>query len=93
MKKLIAILLLCTLFVTAFGVTASAAYVTDGNGFYLAGDANEDGEVNVCDLVKAKIGAGNSVAADLDGNGTVGAYDFALIRAIILGIDNSLWTE
>lgn len=93
MKKLIATLLLCTLLVTSFGLTASAAFVIDSNSFCLAGDANEDGTVNVCDLVKANIGAGNSVAADLDGNGTVGAYDFALIRAIILGIDNSLWTE
>lgn len=93
MKRLISLILLCALALTLFAVPVSAAYVTDGNGLYLAGDANEDGKVDVRDLVKANIGTGNSAAADLDGNGTVEGYDFALIRAMILGIDNSQWTE
>ncbi|MEE0927946.1 MAG: hypothetical protein UIG59_02035 [Acutalibacteraceae bacterium] len=75
------------------GITASAAYVTDGNALYEAGDANGDGIVNICDLVAANIGSGSTVAVDLDGNETVDTYDYALIRAIILGIDNSQWTE
>lgn len=83
-------LLSCTVFC---GLTASAAYVTDGNKLYTAGDANGDGNVDVTDLVAANIGAGTKAASDLDGDGTVGAYDFALIRAMILGIDNSQWTE
>ncbi len=70
----------------------SAAYVTDGNGFYTAGDANNDGNIDICDLVAANNGSGTA-AADLDGTGDVGAYDLALIRAMILGIDNSQWTE
>ena len=73
MKKLLSLLLLCALALTVFAVPASAAYVTDGNGIYLAGDANEDGEVNVCDLVKANAG-GTNPAADLDGNGNDDAY-------------------
>lgn len=75
------------------GLTASAAYVTDGTNFYTAGDVNEDGNINVLDLVAANIGSGNTAAADLDGNGAVEAYDYALIRAMILGTDNSQWTE
>ena len=83
-------LLSCTLI---GGLTAQAAYVTDGSALYTAGDANTDGNIDVCDLVAANIGAGKTAASDLDGDGTVGAYDFALIRAMILGIDNSQWTE
>ena len=75
------------------GLTASAAYVTDGNKLYAAGDANGDGSVDIFDLVLASIGEGNTAAVDLDGDGSVGAYDCALIRAMILGIDNSQWTE
>jgi hypothetical protein len=74
-------------------LTASAAYVTDGNAFYAAGDATGDGNVDVTDLVAANIGSGTIAAVDLDGDGTVGSYDYALIRAMILGIDNSQWTE
>lgn len=84
-------LVLCCLFVPMTAV--SAAMVTDGTNLYEAGDANNDGEVNICDLVAANIGEGKTAASDLDGDGTVGAYDFALVRAIILGIDNSQWTE
>lgn len=92
MKKLVTLLLVCTLLLCAFTVTASAAYVTDGNKLYLAGDATEDGQIDICDLVKAGSG-GNIPAADLDGDSAVGSYDLALIRAMILGIDNSEWTE
>lgn len=77
----------------ASGLTASAAYVTDGNALYLAGDVTGDGNVDIFDLVKASIGEGQTAAADLDGNGEISAYDCALIRAMILGIDNSQWTE
>ncbi len=71
---------------------ASAAYITDGTQIFTAGDVNNDGEINICDLVAANNGDGTA-AADLDGTGDVGAYDYALIRAMILGIDNSQWTE
>lgn len=93
MKKLVTLLLLCTLFVAAFGLTANAAYVTDGEGIYLAGDLNEDKNVDIFDLVSANIGKGATAAADLDGDGSIGEYDFALIRAMILEIDDSMWTE
>lgn len=91
-KKLVMLLLVCTFLLSVFAVTASAAYVTDGNGFYEAGDLNGDKMVDICDLVAAKSGLGTT-AADLDGDGSTGDYDLALIRAMILGIDNSLWTE
>jgi len=92
-KKLVTLLLVCALLLGVFAVTASAAYVTDGNGFYEAGDVNGDKTVDICDLVAAKSGLGTTAAADLDGDGSRGDYDLALIRAMILGIDNSLWTE
>jgi hypothetical protein len=90
MILVVALLVSC---LSMFGLTASAAYVTDGNALYQAGDATGDGIVNICDLVAANIGSGSTVAVDLDGNATVDAYDYALIRAMILGIDNSQWTE
>ena len=92
-KKLVMLLLVCTFLLSVFAVTASAAYVTDGNGFYEAGDLNGDKKVDICDLVAAKSGLGTTADADLDGDGSTGDYDLALIRAMILGIDNSLWTE
>ena len=93
MKKLATILVLAMCLLMVFAIPASAAYVTDGNALYTAGDTNGDNEVNICDLVGAYVGSGSSAAADLDGDGSLGAYDYALIRAMILGIDNSQWTE
>lgn len=106
MKKSIRILSTVLVFVLVLscmvftGLTASAAYVTDGYGFYPAGDLNDDGNINILDLVKAHLYEGStsdssywSVTADLDGTGDIGAYDYALIRAMILGTDNSQWTE
>ena len=92
MKKTALVLAICLLLCTVFAVSASAAYVTDGDKLYIAGDATADGEIDVCDMVKA-AGGGNIPAADLDGDGAVGAYDCAIIRAMIIGIDNSQWTE
>lgn len=93
--RLLSVILSVTMLISCIcftGLTASAAYVTDGDKLYLAGDANGDGDIDIFDLVKASISA-DAPAADLDGDGTVGAYDHALIRAMILGIDNSQWTE
>ena len=86
----VALLISC---IFASGITASAAYVTDGDKLYTAGDVNGDGEINVLDLVCTALGTGSLAAADLDGNNEFGSYDCALVRAIILGIDKSQWTE
>lgn len=93
MKRLISLMVLCILALTFFSVPASAAFVTDGNELYLAGDVTDDGNLDILDLVGASIGKGKTAAADLDGDGAISAYDLALIRAMILGIDNSEWTE
>ena len=93
--RLLSVIISVTMLISCIcftGLTASAAYVTDGDKLYLAGDADGDGDIDIFDLVKASISA-DALAADLDGDGTVGAYDHALIRAMILGIDNSQWTE
>ncbi len=78
----------------------SAAYITDGTNFYKAGDVNDDGTIDICDLVAANRSFGAdetssqwSSATDLDGSSEIGSYDLALIRAMILGIDKSQWTE
>ena len=95
-KKILSLFLALTMLVSCFvlsGITASAAYVTDGDALYEAGDVNSDGTVDILDLVGATIGSGNTTAADLDGTGSVEAYDYALIRAMILGIDESKWTD
>ena len=91
--KMFAVVLAITVFASCVGFAVSAAYVTDGENIYSAGDANADGQVDICDLVAAKNGLGTTAASDLDGSGTVESYDYALIRAMILGIDNSQWTE
>lgn len=94
--KTLSLLLTVVMLLSCFlltGITASAAYVTDGENFYTAGDVTDNGTIDICDLVAAHIGSGITVAADLDGDGEVGSYDYALIRAMLLGIDNSQWTE
>ena len=94
-KRLSLLLALTVAIVSIFatGLTASAAYVTDGNSFYTAGDVDENDLFDIRDLVAANYQLGNKTAADLDGDGTIGSYDLALIRALILGIDNSEWTK
>ena len=60
----------------------------------------DDETIDICDLVAANRSFGTvetssqwSPAADLDGSSEIGSYDLALIRAMILGIDKSQWTE
>jgi hypothetical protein len=80
------------------GLNVSAAYITDGTAFYLAGDANNDGVLDLCDLVRAKKIAAKSddstiSAIDLDGDGKTTASDIVLLRSILLSVDNSQWSE
>ena len=92
MKRIFALLLSMVL-VCSCSLSAMAAYVTDGTNLYVAGDANGDGYVDICDLVAANNSDAVIPAADLDGDDAKSGYDLALIRAMILGIDNSQWTE
>lgn len=97
MKRILA-LLLCIVLVCTCQLSAMATYVTDGTNFYIAGDADGDGEASLLDLVRARIYFKNSettgvtaTAADLNGNGNVDKDDLALIRAMLLGIDKTEW--
>ena len=98
MKSLFSALSLLLVVVMTIGLNVSAAYVTDGTSFYLAGDANNDGVLDARDLVRAKKIAANSsndkvAAADLDGDGKTSASDIVLLRSIFLSDDNSQWSE
>ena len=73
-KKVLSTVLLIVM-VFAVSLPCSAAVVTDGEKFYVLGDANGDGIMDIRDLVRVKrYIADNSVeivnvAADIDGDG------------------------
>ncbi len=92
--KKTAVLLLCVVMLLSCAVTAYAEgeYVTDGENVYLAGDLNGDNTVDVLDYVQAVGGTGARGALDLNGSGAVDNYDYALLRARVLGIDKSIWS-
>lgn len=66
----------------------------DGNRPYLKGDANNDGKVDVEDIVyvvaflkdRTRLPGFNEKAADADGSGEVGESDIETIKEIIMGL-------
>lgn len=90
----VALAILCLLM---SGISAFALSVPTGNGFVTAVDADGNGKIDICDLVAIQNCDGKPAAdmpaGDLDGDGTIGAYDYALVRATILGIDKSEWID
>lgn len=76
----------------------SAAVVTDGEKFYVLGDANGDGTMDIRDLVRVKrYIADNSVeivnvAADIDGDGKVNANDLTCYVKGFLNSDETFTT-
>ncbi|MBO5873101.1 MAG: hypothetical protein J6Q56_02725 [Clostridia bacterium] len=97
MKRIFA-LLLCIVLVCACQLSAMAAYVTDGTDFFIAGDADGNGETDLLDLVRAKIYTKDTdttdvtaAAVDLDGNDVVDGNDLALIRAMLMDINETEW--
>lgn len=76
--------------------TSAATYITDGKDFYLAFDYNQDGLVDIRDLVNIKKSIANgktTSAQDINGDGSVDSSDMVYLRKHLLGIDNSAWTE
>lgn len=78
-------------------LAASAAVITDGTAYYTAGDANGDGLVDIRDLVRLKkciLSRKLSPATDFSADRAVpDAEDLAILKKILLGVDNSLWSE
>lgn len=99
-KKIISTVVLIAVIAAVLSVgfvPCSAAVVTDGENFYILGDANNDSKIDLRDLVRIKrYIADNSmeivtVAADFDANGTLNAMDLTECRNNLLenGINTS----
>lgn len=71
----------------------SAAYVTDGTNYYLFGDATNDKQVDVKDLVRVKRHLADDsvtiteVAGDMNGNSEVDSGDIPLLQKQLIGVD------
>ena len=96
-KKVLSTVLLIVM-VFAVSLPCSAAVVTDGENFYVLGDANGDGTMDIRDLVRVKrYIADNSVeivnvAADIDGDGKVNANDLTCYVKGFLNSDETFTT-
>ena len=96
-KKVLSTVLLIVM-VFAVSLPCSAAVVTDGEKFYVLGDANGDGTMDIRDLVRVKrYIADNSVeivnvAADIDGDGKVNANDLTCYVKGFLNSDEPFTT-
>ena len=76
----------------------SAAVITDGTKYYIAGDVNEDGAVDLKDLVSLKklsvsAAVKTAPAADFDSDGKISANDFVVLRQMLLDYDDDMWSE
>ena len=96
-KKVLSTVLLIVM-VFAVSLLCSAAVVTDWEKFYVLGDANGDGTMDIRDLVRVKrYIADNSVeivnvAADIDGDGKVNANDLTCYVKGFLNSDETFTT-
>ena len=96
-KKVLSTVLLIVM-VFAVSLPCSAAVVTDGEKFYVLGDSNGDGTMDIRDLVRVKrYIADNSVeivnvAADIDGDGKVNANDLTCYVKGFLNSDETFTT-
>ena len=101
LKKILSTVVLIAIITAVFSVAivpCSAAVVTDGENFYTLGDANNDGVMDVRDLVRIKrYIADNSVeiiiiAADIDADGELNAIDLTICRKGLLEADETFTT-
>jgi len=100
MKKVLlkttSVIMVLILAFSLFVFNCSAAIITDGTKYYTAGDANNDGKLDIRDLIRLKkIAARSETApsADFDMSGTITADDFVVIKHMLLGIDNEIWSD
>ena len=105
MKKIAALFLsvLCVCCMACFD--CSAALVTDGENYYTAGDANNDGYIDARDLVRMKkyiVDNKTEIvfnAADINGDNDIDSVDLTSFRKHLLETDNSVisggehWTD
>lgn len=87
-KKAAIILMAVVLLASLFAFTISAASITT----IPYGDANKNGEVDICDLVRIKEYIENDAtvisisAADYDNDNSVDEEDLAHLRKVLLGL-------
>lgn len=97
-KQLLRFFVLALVSILAFGsLVCSAAVITDGTNFYLAGDANGDGKVDILDLINLKKKSADenitlSPATDFDGDSAISSDDLVAVKKILLGADGSMWS-
>lgn len=96
--------LVLTMLFGSFGVCGATQTVTDGDGFYKIGDVNNDGEVDILDLIAIKkhtVGNKPNIcvaAADMNGDGEINAEDITIMKKILLGVsvdndETGAWSE
>lgn len=105
MKKVITLFLSVLFVCGSLCVTCLAASVTDGENYYTAGDVNNDGSIDICDLVRMKkyiVDNKTEIifnAADINGDNDIDSIDLTSFRKHLLKTDNSVisggehWTE
>lgn len=97
-KQLFRFFVLSMAIILVFGSFAcSAAVITDGKDFYIAGDSNDDGLTDILDLIRLKkivagVVEGPSPATDFNGDKVSDSSDIVAVKRLLIGADDSKWS-